>query len=128
MTRDELLREREAVINHLRANGFPGLAAAIVKPSALVRRHCLRLGLPYCEVDRIYRAAQRAQELPLPYSNMADTYASALIVLGTEGRITVQQVSHLTGRGVRAINQMIERLSPHQPQLFTPATVILRLT
>ena len=36
MTRDELLREREAVINHLRANGFPGLAAAIVKPSALV--------------------------------------------------------------------------------------------
>lgn len=36
MTRDELLREREAVINHLRANGFPGLPAAIVKPSALV--------------------------------------------------------------------------------------------
>lgn len=30
----------------------------------LQARHCLQLGLPYREVDRIYRAAQRAEELP----------------------------------------------------------------
>lgn len=36
MTRVELLHERKAVINHLRANGFPDISAAIVKPSQIV--------------------------------------------------------------------------------------------